>query len=197
VGIEPSEQGKIKLGLPVDLESVLPERKPVETKVKGVGGAIDPKTKLLFSIDLSEAKAIPGESLKVKIRVGKFEGWVVPRDSVKFDKKGASVFQVDDDHAKKIKASTSSDLAMRSARSTAISTPKGRSCLLAIIRLRTGMLSHRRGRRRGSDRQRTVGRKYQPRVRKGSLQQTRFYAPRADIVEAKSLLQIQLCDDRG
>jgi membrane fusion protein (multidrug efflux system) len=103
VGIEPSEQGRIKPGQPVDLESVLPERKPVETKVKGVGAAIDPKTKMLpVSIDLSEAKAIPGESFKVKIHVGKFEGWVVPRDSVGFDKKGAFVFQVDDEHAKKI-----------------------------------------------------------------------------------------------
>jgi RND family efflux transporter MFP subunit len=103
VGIEPSFQGRIKPGQPVNLESVLPERKPVETKVKGVGGAIDPKTKLLpASIDLSKAKAIPGESFKVEILVGKFEGWVVPRDSIGLDKKGAFVFQVDDEHAKKI-----------------------------------------------------------------------------------------------
>jgi RND family efflux transporter MFP subunit len=103
VGVEPSEQGKVMVGQPVTLESVLPERTSVETKVKRVGGAIDPKTKLLpLSIDLSNAKAIPGESFKVAIVVGKFEGWVVPRDSVGFDKKGGFVFQVDDEHAKKV-----------------------------------------------------------------------------------------------
>jgi RND family efflux transporter MFP subunit len=103
VGVEPSDAGKVKVGQPVNLESVLPERTSVETKVKRVGGAIDPKTKLLpVSIDLSHARAIPGESFKVAIVVGKFEGWVVPRDSVGFDKKGPFVFQVDDEHAKKV-----------------------------------------------------------------------------------------------
>jgi membrane fusion protein (multidrug efflux system) len=103
VGIEPSELSKIKPGQSATLEPVLPDRKPIETKVKGVGGAIDPKTKLLpVSIDLSNAHAIPGESFKVAILAGQFEGWVVPRDSVGFDKKGPFVFQVDDEHAKKI-----------------------------------------------------------------------------------------------
>jgi RND family efflux transporter MFP subunit len=103
VGIEPSEHGRVKPGQPVHLESVLPERKPVETKVKGVGAAIDPKTRLLpVTIDLSKDRAIPGESFKVEILVGKFEGWLVPRDSVGLDKKGAFIFQVDDEHAKKI-----------------------------------------------------------------------------------------------
>jgi hypothetical protein len=85
------------------LESVLPERKSIETKVKGVGAAIDPKTRLVpVSINLSTAAAIPGESFKVAILAGNLEGWVVPRDSVGFDKKGAFIFQVDDEHAKKV-----------------------------------------------------------------------------------------------
>jgi RND family efflux transporter MFP subunit len=63
VGVEPSGQGKVKVGQPVKLESVLPERTSVETKVKRIGGAIDPKAKLLpVSIDLSNAKAIPGKA---------------------------------------------------------------------------------------------------------------------------------------
>jgi RND family efflux transporter MFP subunit len=103
LGIEPAEMGKMKPGLPVTLESISTGRSPIEAKVKGVGAAIDPSTKLLpLAIELANASVLPGEHLKARILVGKFEGWVVPRDSIGFDKKGAYVFQVDDEHAKKV-----------------------------------------------------------------------------------------------
>jgi membrane fusion protein, multidrug efflux system len=103
VGIEPTEMGKVKPGLPVTLEPVSTGRTPIETKVKGVGAAIDPKTKLLqVTIELKGGSALPGEHLKARLLIGKFEGWLLPRDSVGFDKKGAYVFQVDDAHAKRV-----------------------------------------------------------------------------------------------
>jgi hypothetical protein len=34
--------------------------------------------------------------------VGKFQGWIVPRDTVSNDQKGAFVFQIDEGHAKRI-----------------------------------------------------------------------------------------------
>jgi RND family efflux transporter MFP subunit len=103
IGVEPSETGKVKLGQPASLESVIPGRKPIETKVKGLGAAIDPKTRLVpVAMDMSKNSALPGESFKAEILVGKFVGWLVPRDSVGIDKKGAYVFQVDDGHAKRI-----------------------------------------------------------------------------------------------
>jgi RND family efflux transporter MFP subunit len=106
VGVEPTEMGKVKPGLPLTLESVSTGRAPIEAKVKGVGAAIDPKTKLVpVMIELSKSSAIPGEHLKASILAGKLEGWVVPRDCVGFDKKGAFVFQVDDEHAKKVNVS--------------------------------------------------------------------------------------------
>ncbi len=103
VGIEPAQIGRVKPGLPVGLESLLPGRGPIETKVKGIGAAIDPKKKLVpVSIGLSNRSALPGENFKAEILAGNFEGWVVPRDSVAVDKKGAFVFQIDEEHAKRV-----------------------------------------------------------------------------------------------
>jgi RND family efflux transporter MFP subunit len=103
IGIEPAQIGRMKPGLPVGLESLLPGGRPIETKVKGVGAAIDPKTRLVpVAVVLSDRSALPGENFKAKIFAGKFEGWVVPRDSVAVDKKGAFVFQIDDEHAKRV-----------------------------------------------------------------------------------------------
>jgi membrane fusion protein (multidrug efflux system) len=103
VGIEPAQIGRVKPGLAVSLESLLPGRKPIETQVKSIGAAIDPKTRLVpVFLGLSNASALPGESFKAAILAGTFEGWVVPRDAVAIDKKGAFVFQIDDEHAKKV-----------------------------------------------------------------------------------------------
>ena len=103
VGVEPTEMGKVKPGLPVILEAVSTARTPIDTKVKGVGAAIDPKTKLLqVTVALPTKSAIPGEHLKAQIFVGKLDGWMIPRDAVGFDKKGAYIFQVDDEHAKRV-----------------------------------------------------------------------------------------------
>ncbi len=103
IGIEPSQVGLVRAGLPVDLESLVPGRDPIKAKVKGVGAAIDPKTKLVpVTIALAKGSALPGENFRAEIFVGTFEGWMVPRDSLGSDKKGAFVFQVDDQHTKRV-----------------------------------------------------------------------------------------------
>jgi RND family efflux transporter MFP subunit len=103
VGIEPSQIGRVKTGLPVDLVSLLPGRGPIKAHAKGVGAAIDPKTRLVpVAIGLLDGGALPGENFKAEMLAGKFEGWVIPRDSVQVDKKGTFVFQVDDEHAKRV-----------------------------------------------------------------------------------------------
>jgi RND family efflux transporter MFP subunit len=103
VGIEPSELGRVKVGLAVDLESQVPGRGPIKTKVKGLGAAIDPKTRLVpIAIELPNSSALLGETFKAVILTGTLEGWVISRDSIGMDKKGAFVFQIDDEHAKRI-----------------------------------------------------------------------------------------------
>jgi membrane fusion protein (multidrug efflux system) len=103
VGIEPSQLGQVKAGLLVELKSLVPGRGAVKTKVKSLGAAIEPKTKLVpVAIELSKASALLGENFRAEILTGTLEGWVISRDSVGIDKKGAFVFQIDDEHAKRV-----------------------------------------------------------------------------------------------
>src|SRR3984893_12503153 len=103
VGIEPSALEKVKPDQPVNLASQLPGRKPIEGKVKRVGAAIDMKTRLVPTvIEVPAGGALAGETFKAGIVVGKFQGWVVPIDSVKNGSKGPFIFQVDERHAKRV-----------------------------------------------------------------------------------------------
>jgi RND family efflux transporter MFP subunit len=103
VGIEPSQIGRLKVGQAVDLESQVPGRGSIKTKIKGLGAAIDPKTRLVpVSVTLPNGSALMGESFRAVILVGTFEGWVIARDAVGIDRKGAFVFQIDDEHAKRV-----------------------------------------------------------------------------------------------
>jgi RND family efflux transporter MFP subunit len=103
VGIEPSQIDRLKIGQAVDLESQVPGRGPIKTKVRGLGAAIDPKTRLVpVAITLPNGSALMGEGFKAVIFVGTFEGWVIARDAVGVDRKGAFVFQIDEEHAKRV-----------------------------------------------------------------------------------------------
>jgi RND family efflux transporter MFP subunit len=103
VGIEPSDLGRLKVALAVDLESLVPGRNPIKAKVKGLGAAFDPRTKLVpVAIELAPGSALMGEGFKAVIFTGTLEGWVIARDAVGVDKKGAFVFQIDDEHAKRV-----------------------------------------------------------------------------------------------
>jgi RND family efflux transporter MFP subunit len=103
VGIEPSALDKVKPDLPVNLVSQLTGRKPMEGKVKRVGAAIDMKTRLVPTIiEVPPGGALAGENFKAGIVVGKFQGWIVPRDTVGSNSKGTFVYQIDDQHAKRV-----------------------------------------------------------------------------------------------
>jgi RND family efflux transporter MFP subunit len=103
VGIEPSALEKVKPDMPVNLISQLSGRKPLEGKVKRVGAAIDMKTRLVPTIiELPPGGALAGENFKAGSVVGKFQGWIVPRDTVGSNSKGAFVYQIDDQHAKRV-----------------------------------------------------------------------------------------------
>jgi membrane fusion protein (multidrug efflux system) len=103
VGIEPSDLAKLKPDQTVNLASESPSRPPIEGKVKRIGAAIDPKTRLVPAIiEVPPGGALAGEAFKAGIKVGEFKGWIVPRDTVGIDKKGGYVFQVDEGHAKRV-----------------------------------------------------------------------------------------------
>jgi RND family efflux transporter MFP subunit len=103
VGVEPSALDKVKPDLPVNLVSQMTGRKPLEGKVKRVGASIDMKTRLVPTIiEIPAGSVLAGENFRAGIVVGKFQGWIVPRDAVGIGSKGPFIFQVDDNHAKKI-----------------------------------------------------------------------------------------------
>ncbi|HEY6258359.1 MAG TPA: efflux RND transporter periplasmic adaptor subunit [Xanthobacteraceae bacterium] len=103
VGVEASALDKVKPELPVHLTSLLPGRKPSDGKVKRIGSAIDMKTRQIpVFIEIADGMALSGENFKAGIEVGKFQGWVVPRDSIGSNTKGTFVYQVDEGHAKRV-----------------------------------------------------------------------------------------------
>jgi hypothetical protein len=53
-------------------------------------------------IDLPSGMALAGENFKAGIEVGKFQGWVVPTDSIFTSLKGRFIWQIDSGHAKEV-----------------------------------------------------------------------------------------------
>jgi RND family efflux transporter MFP subunit len=103
VGVEASALDKVMPDQPVHLESLLPGRKPSEGKVKRIGAAIDQKTRQVpVIVELAQGAALSGENFKAGIEVGKFQGWIVPRDSIGSNSKGPFIYQVDEEHAKRV-----------------------------------------------------------------------------------------------
>jgi RND family efflux transporter MFP subunit len=103
VGVEAGALDKVKPDLPVHLTSLLPGRKPSDGKVKRIGVAVDQKTRQVpVFVEVPDGMALSGENFKAGIEVGKFQGWVVPRDSIGTNTRGKFIFQVDDMHAKRI-----------------------------------------------------------------------------------------------
>jgi RND family efflux transporter MFP subunit len=103
VGVEPSDLAEVMVDQPVHLESLLPKRKATDGKVIRIGVAIDSKTRLVPTfVEVPPGGALVGENFKAGIEVGKYQGWLVPRDTVLYNPKGAYIFQVDDNHAKRV-----------------------------------------------------------------------------------------------
>jgi membrane fusion protein (multidrug efflux system) len=101
IGIEASDLALVKPGLSV---SVAPSgRAPFAATVRSVGGAIDPKMRLVPAfIDVPPGVALAGELVVATITVGELRGWLLPRDAVGIDRRSAYVFQVDEQHAKRV-----------------------------------------------------------------------------------------------
>ena len=103
VGVEADALAEVKPDQPVHLTSLLPGRKPTDGKVKRIGLAVDPKTRQVpVFVELPDGMALSGENLKAGIEVGKFQGWVVPRDSIGSNARGRFIFQINEGHAKQV-----------------------------------------------------------------------------------------------
>jgi RND family efflux transporter MFP subunit len=89
--------------LSVGVEAGALEKVPSEGKVKRIGIAVDPKTRQVpVFVEVPDGMALSGENFRAGIEVGKFQGWVVPRDSIGTNTRGTFIFQVDEGHAKRV-----------------------------------------------------------------------------------------------
>jgi RND family efflux transporter MFP subunit len=96
VGVEPSRIDKVQSEQQVKLDALSTGKKPMEGKVRRVGGAIDPKTRLAnVIIDMPLDGVLAGESFRAGIAVGQLQGWMVPRGAILRDKKGSYIWQLD------------------------------------------------------------------------------------------------------
>ena len=103
VGVEAGELEKIKKDQEAELQSPLQGRKPFKVRVRNSGAAVDPNTRLVpVFIDVPAGNALPGEKVEAKIFVGEIRGWLIPRAAVGSGPKGTFVFQVDEEHAKRV-----------------------------------------------------------------------------------------------
>ncbi len=106
VGVEPAQRGLVAAGQPARIEPLYGGGAE-QGSVLSVGAILDPATRLVpVLVDPPQGSAqdsgqaetstglLPGEPVRVAVQVGEMRGWLVPRDSVLTDAKGAYLFQV-------------------------------------------------------------------------------------------------------
>lgn len=113
VGIEPGERALVAVGQPARIEP-LDGAAAEQGSVLSVGAMLDPASHLvpvLVDPPGDQAGAAPAEAsagllaggpVRVVVQVGELRGWLVPRNAVLTDAKGAYVFQVNGDKAVRV-----------------------------------------------------------------------------------------------
>ena len=115
VGIEPDQRSQVAAGQAARIEALYGGGGE-EGSVLSVGAMLDPQSRLVpvlvdppatahagASATLAgSAGLMPGDPVRVVIQVGAMSGWLVPRGAVLTDGKGAYVFQVNGDKARRV-----------------------------------------------------------------------------------------------
>jgi len=98
VGVEPELRRKLRVGAAAQLQSLAAGESSLRGSVIRIDRVLNAKTRLV-DVDLRPAPAaaadlLEGAAYRATIETGSLEGWIVPRDAVLGDEKGAYVFQV-------------------------------------------------------------------------------------------------------
>ena len=102
VGIEPAQRLRMKRGNPATLEPLTSGGSDAVGTLARIDGLLNPKTHLIDADIATSATLLPGSAFRARIVVGRFEGAIVPRDAVLSDDKGAYLFQVEGEKAKRV-----------------------------------------------------------------------------------------------
>ncbi|MGA8007758.1 MAG: efflux RND transporter periplasmic adaptor subunit [Thiomonas sp.] len=95
-GVPPEDAARLQPGQAVHLISVFDPKQHWMGRIRSIGAAINPKTQRLdVQITLPPQGGLPpaGTSVQADMVLGRWRGWVVPRDAVLQDTRGAFVFQ--------------------------------------------------------------------------------------------------------
>ncbi len=104
VGVEPGQRGLVARGQPAQVEP-LDGGDAKQGSVLSVGAMLDPTTRLvpvLIDPQAAGAGLLAGGPVRVVVQVGEYRGWLMPRNAVATDSKGAYVFQVGNGKAARV-----------------------------------------------------------------------------------------------
>lgn len=100
-GIEPSDAEAVEIGQAAEAAPLLGKNAPLNGKVVGIAGMLNPVTKLVdvtIALD-SGSGGFPGTPVRAAVVTAEHQGLVVPRQAVLEDEDGAYLFQVKDGKA--------------------------------------------------------------------------------------------------
>lgn len=103
LGAEPEDVSGLAKGMPVTLSPVF-GGKPVAAVVSQVFGVINPQTRLVdVAVQVTDAgQLIAGTKVRGEVSQASVDAWVVPASAVLEDAKGAYLFQIAADHARRV-----------------------------------------------------------------------------------------------
>lgn len=104
-GVPPEDAARLQPGQPVRLRAVFDPAQHWTGTIRSIGAAINPKTQrldVLIALPPQPHLPAPGTSVQAEIVLGRWRGWVVPRDAVLQDERGAYVFQDDHGRARRV-----------------------------------------------------------------------------------------------
>jgi membrane fusion protein (multidrug efflux system) len=93
-GIEPSLRPRVAPGQPARLESLTSTDAPLDGTVVRVDGTLNVRTRLVDTAISAPTGLVPGTAYRAVITVGQLKGWLIPRNAVLSDSKGAYLFQI-------------------------------------------------------------------------------------------------------
>ena len=105
VGLRPEDAAGVAPGMAARVTAILATApQAVDGTVRQISGTVNPATKLIDAwIDVKlPTSLVPGSVVSVAIILSRHSGWVVPRNAVLQDDEGSYIFQVQDDHAKRV-----------------------------------------------------------------------------------------------
>jgi len=102
IGIEPAQRLRLQLGQSAQLEALGGAEPALGGKLVRIDHVLNPTTRLVDADVAVSGTLLQGEAFRVRVELGRIEGWLVPRDAVLSDTDGAYAFQVAEGKAVRI-----------------------------------------------------------------------------------------------